>query len=563
VRRPAPQFTHRNGTSGLFKVPPRRRTNKSRPHRDALCRVLRGHPPHETVRSSPLRTNAAPTAAYPGRYANDRERVHAVAYASRADRIIGLVPAVRDTPQPDFAAFRRRLWIIVVCTIVGGAVAYLHASDTPKTYKATAQLLFSSSSSLQQLLGLPSGQSQDPTTASATDVALASLPVLSTLTSAALGNSVPPGGVSVSATAQGVSDVVDVTATSSSPALAARVADVYCQQFISYTRNQQAATVSQAIKGLQRQIQILQGASVASPQLSTLQGTLAELETVGVIEPVNVELAQNATLPTSPSTPHPTLEAALGLLIGAVIGFIAALLAERFDPRLHSLTNIADDDSLWVVPWTEAVATPERSLTDAPRQAALRALRLMVRRLKQRNGSVGAVRLLVTSIAGTRERRSRFTVAWDLARAAATLGADTSVVFLELDTRPPSDVVGLAEVLAGRAGLAEAIHSVQFSAGSDSGTRTVDVISWADVRLGDDAETVMTHLASTYDYVVIDAPPPDDLYNAAFLLDEADAVLAVTCLHRSRRDATQHLADLLLSRCTNEVMMIGLPRSRR
>ena len=249
-----------------------------------------------------------------------------------------LSPASDQSPGPLFAAIRKRFWIVVVCAVVGAIAGFLHARSSPKEYSATSELLFNANGGVLGLLGVSQANSgQQPDVLQSTNTGLASLPVLHTRTAAALGNRVPPGGFKISTAAQGTSNLVNVTASASSPAGAALVANAYVEQFLSYSRQLQRAAVGRAVSALRSEIASLrsEGATVQLPQLNT---TLADLETISATNLLGVSIVQSAAASTSPSEPHTRTEVAEGFVIGLLVGVLVAMLVGWADPRMRSVT---------------------------------------------------------------------------------------------------------------------------------------------------------------------------------------------------------------------------------
>jgi capsular polysaccharide biosynthesis protein len=480
-------------------------------------------------------------------------------------------PDIAKEPRVGVAAVRRLLWVIVICAIVGAGAAYAKAARSPNQYEATAELLFGANSSLSQLLGLPDvTSSQEATAATATDVELASLPVLSNLTAAALGRDAPPGGISVAVAEAGASNLVNVTATNTSPPLAARIANLYSQQFVSYTTSQQAAAVTADIDALTRQIRAGRSAGIKPSELAAMQTTLAQLRTIATVEPVDVSVAETATPPTSPSSPHPIEEGFLGLLIGAVIGVAAAVLATGVDPRLHSLGTVGANDTRSVITWEEKVKPlSRRSGVQTPQKSALLALRLATTGARAQHEQDDSVQILVTSSPARGDLVTATALAWDLACSAATIGHESSVALVNVGKGQfdlagaiePGDRPGWVDVIEGSASLKDAIQSLTVL-GDPADGRHVDVLlarQGSELYLDHDVQvrSFLRELASVYRYVVVAAPSADELGPPSYLVSDADAVFAVARVHRSRRRDVRQLLDALASQRASGVFLIG------
>jgi capsular polysaccharide biosynthesis protein len=473
------------------------------------------------------------------------------------------------TSSATLAAIQRRLWIAVVCAALVGIGAWVHAAGTARTYTATAEVLFNNASPVQQVLQLPSTiASQDAATSEADDVQLASLPVLRTLTINALKPSSLANDFDVAIADAGASDVINISATSSVPSFAAAVANTYSRQLVGYRQAQQLSSIDQAITGVQTQLSRETGPDFTN-QREALMTTLSQLEALQAVKPVDVESVQSAAVPTAPDASHTARNVALGMVIGAILGFMIAMLLEWFDPRLHSASRFSSLDSLRIAPWrTKVRPLSHELLAESATPTADRVLDTIMRHSLRGGDDSGAWRLFVTSLPGAAEAQSRSAVAWDLARSAARVSSDVAVAFVALDP----DVGWIKELdAAGRsrsepappsrgAGLTSLMRNVSFSDPRGE-TRTIDVIlGYRDrpSRLHD----LGRFLSSRYDYLVIDASSTERTVSAGFPVDAVEAVVVTARLLRSRRDEVEMLVDDLIGTPPRAVTLITCPVGR-
>jgi capsular polysaccharide biosynthesis protein len=468
----------------------------------------------------------------------------------------------------------RRLWVIALCAVLAAAAGYIHAHRSPKLYTATAQLVFDSNDSVAQLLGLNSAvSSQEATSAGATQVALASLPVLATLSEKALGSTVPPGGISFKVAAEGESNLATVSATARSPAVAARAANVYSQEVIDYTASQLTSGVTKAISQLSNQIARLRRSGASGTELALLHNNLAELEEIAAVQPVNVSLAQAATAPASPSSPHPARDGVLGLLIGAVIGLIAALIAGLLDPKLRTLSEVSGPPGFVMMPWTAKRSARHTEGWEQPAEGARRALTSVLAEAGPHKHPGGAHVVCLTSSAQPADIRANRQIAWDLACASALLGKTASSALLDLSgalhasglVNEPADV-GWDDSLEAGASIDTAITVVRLGPPGPDDRRALDVIlsraahePWAHTE--PDIRGLTTALANRYRYLFILAPAVDEMGSSSFLLEYADIVLASSVLNKSSRSATVRLVESLSSVRTDRVVLFGATRA--
>ncbi len=225
---------------------------------------------------------------------------------------------------------------MVLCALVGGAFAYHHASSSAQKYEASSQLLFGTNLSVLNALGVPTNTNNGSTTGQATNVGLTSLPIISTRTQQALGTRTPPDGVNVATSSVGSTNLVNVTATSSTPAAAELVANTYANQFVLYTQQQQQQQLNQAISQIQHELSVRRLSGLG--QNANLQATLANLEVIDAANPVGVSVAQPAGGASAVSRKTKT-RAVEGIVLGAIVGVLIIVLLDWFDPRLRDVTD--------------------------------------------------------------------------------------------------------------------------------------------------------------------------------------------------------------------------------
>src|SRR5207253_76199 len=139
-----------------------------------------------------------------------------------------------------------------------------------------------------------------------TNVKLVQLGDMAEKTAQQLGRPLTAGTVrrSLDVSAQGESNIVDVAATAGPPKLAAAIANTYTNQFVAEQQNSNHQYYASALALVNKQLaaltprQRLSAAGVALENRAQSLGVLAELRSG------NVQIAQAATVPTSPSSPR-------------------------------------------------------------------------------------------------------------------------------------------------------------------------------------------------------------------------------------------------------------------
>lgn len=251
----------------------------------------------------------------------------------------------------------RRKWIIIITTVVVvvGVLGYCVISTKKYTATATVELLPDVSTLLSQ-----SGSSVNPTVA---DVNVAD--VIQVIESASISNIVAktiPNPPSASATQVGTidqTDIVNVSASSSSPQTAAAAANAFANSYINYERGinksvfasaaaqltNKVDTVNIAISNITNQLRSSPaGTNTESTtvELSDLENQLTTLEnelqtdqfyaTQGINSEVG-RVISAATVPTKPSSPKTIEYTVFALIFGLIAGVGLALLVNAISRR--------------------------------------------------------------------------------------------------------------------------------------------------------------------------------------------------------------------------------------
>jgi capsular exopolysaccharide synthesis family protein len=477
-------------------------------------------------------------------------------------------PETLDIEQA-IGILRRRLLLIALCVVVVAGAAYAYSKHEPKKYTASAAVSFSTNALSQEIAGLAPGNTSSGALAAqqANNIELLRLGDMAAKTASLLGHGLTEAKVAgkTSISGQGESGVVDVSATSTNPVFAADIANVYVQQFV---KEQQAANrkyLKSALAFVHKQLASLTRQQRIGPDAVDLQNRAQTLGLISELDYGNVQVAQEAVPPTSPSSPKTSRNAALGILLGLLIGLGLALVLERLDRRLKSpeeLETIYRLPLLGAVPKSTALA-PRARRRNAGAQAVMppaetEAFNLIRAHLRFFNIKRDLRTLVIASAA---PGDGKTTIACGLAEAAARLGA--RVLVLETDLRHPALAThlgvepgpGLADVLIGATQVHEATQVVTLE-GSPSEThngRTLDVLAAGAVLPPNPAELlehhamtdVLRYARSTYDLVVVDTPPLTAVSDAFPLLTNVDGVVIVGWIGRSRRDSALQLQHVL------------------
>jgi capsular exopolysaccharide synthesis family protein len=471
---------------------------------------------------------------------------------------------------------RRAPWILLSFVLVSvGAFAF--SKTQTKKYTATASLVFNNQQLSQQTAGLQPVSTSNQQSLQNTNLKLVQLGDMAAKTAQQLDHGLTEGQVrsSLSVSAQGESNIVNVSATSTVPALAAAIANTYASQFVAEQQDTNHQYYATALALVNKQLSALgprervSSAGIALENRAQSLGVLAELRSG------NVAVAQPATVPTTPSSPKTGRNTILGAVLGLLLGLAVAFLIERLDRRIREpkdLEALYGLPLLGVVPESSALARSQRRNGKAAKTgsangtgsldlpaADAEAFQLIRAHLRYFNVDRHVRTLLIASAA---PGDGKTTVARHLAAAAARMGSRT--LLIEADLRRPTLAErlgvhfgpGLADVLIGASGMHEAIQSLDLGRALPhraDDRKSLDVLVAGVVLPPNPAALIESHAMeslleaakSTYDLVVIDTPPLTAVSDAFPLLRKVDGVVIVGWVGRNRRDVAQRLHETL------------------
>jgi Mrp family chromosome partitioning ATPase/capsular polysaccharide biosynthesis protein len=475
-----------------------------------------------------------------------------------------------------------RLWLVVAVTAVCAGAAFLFANSQTRMYEAAARLLYQ-----------PPTDVSNPT-ANAASVNTDSMGIQLQSVSSVIGspkvrhealaemgggNGLPkytvkttivqPENSSVSAQ---FPNSIDITASTTSPASAARVANAYAGAIIALRKSDSQLRYVAAEKVVQDQLKLY-----ATPQ-SKLTADYAiltqQLQNLKIAEQTatgDFAVIIPATPPSSPVSPQPMRSAALGLAFGLILGIALAFVASRFDTRVRSHREIAE---LLGLPVVGRIPRMKRNTARDGELVALaepdgqvsEALRMLRTSLEWAGVDQSLHTLLVTScVKGEGKTVTTCNLGLALARAGKR------VIVVEGDLRAPRvhavfhlpNVKGLTSVVLGKSDLEESIQVFRPSRNEAGGTKGGQILVWNEGRKSpanpdngklmiltsgplppDPGEFVASRRLATVlekldgldvDYVLVDAPPILTVGDAAALSACVDGLLLVANVEKVRR----------------------------
>lgn len=405
-------------------------------------------------------------------------------------------------------AIRRRIWVVGLCLVAAIGAAAALTARAEKEYSATSALLLRASPEVE------------PQRTVDTSLQLLALPVVAERTAERLpGVSGGEVEAAVEAEQRGESDIIQVTATDSSPEQAAQIANAFAEEFLVFRE----------------------------------EGDRERLRSG------RIQIVERASPSSTPVSPKPLRNVLFGALMGLVLGLGLALLLEQLDRRVKRQDDLAEATGLPLL-----AAVPKRKAFDrehlghgslSPAETEIfRLLRANLRYFKVKR-SIDSV--LVTS---AEPGEGKTLVSLGLALAAVTSGE--RVLLLEADLRDPglSRVLelpatgGLSGVLTSESGdLASAVTTVDAGElAAAVGNATLDVIpagaippNPTELVESQRMKDLIVQAEEEYDFVIIDTPPVLVVSDAIPLISVVSGVLAVSGLGVSTRVAAEDLAEQL------------------
>jgi len=463
---------------------------------------------------------------------------------------------------------RRRWWVILLLVVVGGGAAFVFSKLERKQYTATATVLFSNQALQQQAAGLPVLQTSpntDPQIMATNIQVLTSQSGVARATARLVGRGLTGSGVSkaISVSQSGQTSVANVSASSSSPTLAAAIANTYVRQFITSQKAQQRASVAQALALVQRQLKGFSAQQLAGPNGQALLARAESLRVLSRLENGGAQIVTPAAVPTSPSSPKVARDTALGLVIGLLLGVTLVFILDRFDRRIKDVDDLQAAyhlPLLAAVPQSKvyAAAPQANGLPDRGEREVFRSLRAYLRYFNVDR----ELRSLLVASAAPGDGKS--TVARNLAQAAQESG--TKTLLIEADVRRSdmahhyhvSPTPGLSELLVGGAARHQTIRPVPISTRVSTRVNGDKPDAWLDVLVAGNPppnpselieSQAMAELLSwateNYELVIVDTPPLAMFSDTISLLGRVDGVLVVSQLGKNSRDAAAFLHQRL------------------
>lgn len=280
-----------------------------------------------------------------------------------------------------------------------------------------------------------------------------------------------------------------------------------------------------------------------------------------IISPVNLDIVQQAYAPSSPSSPNIKLNLAVGVVAGAVLGVVVALMRDLLDRRVRSdtdVTSVCTAPVLGSLPRTETFEANAPVVISHPSSQEAEEVRRLRTNLVFSTGDEPRNNVIVVTSPGPREGKT--TVAANLAAAFAEAG--NKVLLVDADVRHPSvgeklgieGTIGLTHMLTNKVSSKEAIQRYWkpnfhiLPAGKQSMNPSVLLNSRA-------MRSMIEQVSGVYDYVIIDTAPLQVANEAAVFAKEGPELLMVVGYGATEK---KHLRDSLQELRTLDIEPVGV-----
>ena len=415
-----------------------------------------------------------------------------------------------------------------MCCAVGGAAVYLASSSQTPLYTATTTLFVRSGES-----GVSSslGEIQASREISRTFKELIKTNAVLEQVRDELGLPYSVNGLKGSLAINVVAgtQLLSVSATDSSPELAADIADTVAQVFI-VQREEAGLTEIARLQATLEQYGIFDSADLLAAQINSLGG---------------LQIAQPADVPASPTSPRPVRDGLLGVIVGIGLSLVLVILLDRLDVRVKSdieLATITGSYNIGSVPVMESADLSRTFETDANSEGFVSNEAFMfiaAKILDHQHQNTFVKDYLVTSLD---ENEGKTTLSAQVAAALAS--ANRQVILADLDLRKPDvgnvlgidSEIGLTTVLNGHANLQDclidtAIPNLKVLVSGPVPPDPTAVFSNASMA------TLMEELRSMADVIIYDSAPLKPVPDSWMLLHDVHAcILAVNQSTSSRHE---------------------------
>lgn len=472
---------------------------------------------------------------------------------------------------------RKWLWLIVLCTVIAGAAAFLFSRQQTPIYEATSTILINQARSPVRGTEYADILTSERVARTYAEL-LQDWPTLE-LTASQLGFAEDFETISkkyqIALEVDPIRDtqLIELRVESSSPELAARIANTLPDVFREANQQRQRERYDVTRGELQAELAAVEADMVATQEtidqlgdlesteakaeLGRLQSTqrryeasytsllssLEELRLSEVQTSDNIVLATPAQVPEDPIRPRPLLNGLLAALVGAMLAVGAALLIEYLDDTVKTPEDVRDVTALPTLAGVMAMngSTPQRRLVAStdPRSPQAEAYRVLRTNLQFSSLDKPLHSLLISS-PGPGEGKS--TTVANLGIVMAQAG--NRVLLIDGDLRRPT--LHKLFQLPNGVGLTTALFQIgqpvdwciQETVQPNLSVLTTGPIppNPAELLGSERMHQFLQQLEETYDFLLVDSPPVLAVTDAAILSNQADGIVLVVSAGATRFD---------------------------
>ncbi len=496
------------------------------------------------------------------------------------------------------AVLRRWLWLVVVCTILGAASAFLVSSNMAPVYEASATLLVHQA---------PSAGVSDYTAiltserlARTYSEMITGRPVLdAVIDQLELGQTAEELAETVEVELVRDTQLIRLSVEHNDAARAATIANALSDAFIAYNAGLQEARYSGSLTSVEEQIgqvsALIEQTEEAIDDLDAPETTeglaeLARLQTIlagyrntyatllqgyeemrltAAQSTDNVIVAEAAEVPDEPVRPRVLMNTALAGVVGAMLAVGAAFLVEYLDDTIKTSDDISRELGLGTLGAVARLRNGDDVLVTLTEPLSPPSEAFQVLRTNLRFSALDKpLRTLQFTSAGPEEGKSL--VLANLAVAMAQAGL--KVILVDGDLRRPRQhalfglhlLGGLTSSLLqgstdGRLQPAEQVEGLSLLSAGKSPPNPAQILSSQRLR------ELIDELAQKADVVLVDSPPVLPVADAAALAQAVDGVVLVVDAGATRRGAAQQAVENLRQVGANVIgaVLNNVPMTRR
>ena len=279
----------------------------------------------------------------------------------------GLRPGEGKDVSALLGVLRRRGWIVLVCVVVAGGAAYLYTDRQPRTYEASATLLLRSpggnASNGVYGIAIPSTAPDREQLVLSQSVEDRAIKILSPVLGGRAAASEAVAKVVAHSAAE--SSAVRITASASTPAMAASIANIIAEQNVAYRRASTLNKIGRAQRVARKELARLTSTPSDAPKLAVINQVRLNLQALGQLAGVqdgDADILQRASPAGAKLAPNPRRAAVMGGFAGLLLGFALALVREQLDRRLRRAQELGDTFDLPIlanVPRSRSLANKE------------------------------------------------------------------------------------------------------------------------------------------------------------------------------------------------------------